>query len=107
MSFASGPATDWTNGTGVFPAGGVITVLANTERQWFYVQNRDLGEVTVAYATQYANGLGSSTEIISLNPASASGNGGGTEERGTLTFLPEGQIVITGTAGQKVAILTG
>ena len=106
MSFAAGTPTDWTNGTAVFPAGGVITIPADTGRQFFYTENRDIGEVTVAYAVNYATG-GSGTASISLDPASASGKQGGIEERDATIFMPaRGVVTITGTAGQKVTVLT-
>jgi len=107
MGFAAGTATDWTNGTGVFPSGGVITIPADTGRQWFYVENRDLGEVAIAYSVTYANGSSGFSSPIDLDPASASGKQGGIEERDAQQFMPaRGVITITGTAGQKVTVLT-
>ena len=107
MGFAAGTATDWTNGTGVFPTGGVITIPADTGRQWFYVENRDVGEVAVAYTVNYATGGSGASSPIDLDPAAATGRQGGIEERDAEAFMPaRGVITITGTAAQKVTVLT-
>ena len=107
MPIAYGTATDWTNGTGVFPSGGTISLPADNTRQWLYVQNRDVGEATVQYSGNYANGSTGVFSPVALNAASQSGFGGGTEEREATVFMPaRGTVVITGTAGQKVTVLT-
>jgi len=107
MSFAAGTPVDWTNGSGVFPGGGSITIPADTTRQWFYVQGRDTTEVTVAYAVINPNGSGAGTASISLDPAKAAGGQGGAEERDATIFMPaRGQIIVSGTAGKQVTVLT-
>ena len=105
-----GQPIDWTNGTGVFSGSGAqsITIPANTNRKWIKIQNQDVGLVTVAYASVEAtDGVTPSTPVIVLAAASASGGAGGTEERTLYSYVPLGAITVTGTGGQKVAILTG
>ena len=103
MSFAAGVPIDSTNGTGVFPAGGVVTIPANTARQWLYIQSRDVGEVTVTYDAVRADTGAATTITVALDPAKASGDQGGVEERDATVFMPaRGNVTITGTAGQKV-----
>ena len=106
MPIAYGTATDWTNGTGTFTA-GTISLPADNDRQWLYVQNRDVGEVTIQYSGNYANGSSGVFSPIALNGASQSGYAGGSEEREATVFMPaRGAVTITGTAGQKITVLT-
>ena len=94
---AIGVATDWTSGAGVFPAGGAGRSVAN----------RRVAQVTIQYSGRDTSGNSITMSPIALNAASASGQGGGSEEREAEVFMPaQGVIVVTGTAGQKVTVLT-
>ena len=105
----AGSPLDWTGGLGVFPAGGVINIPANSARVWFFVQNRDVGTVDVGYTAGIANGaLGATyTSVFTLAGATVAGGQGGSDERCFATYIPTGTITITGTAGQQISILEG
>lgn len=105
---ASGLPVDWTNGTGVLPAGGVITIPANKNRKWLYVQNLDITALTVGLASVEAIDFATaSTPTVPLPAAATAGAAGGALDRTLTNFMPLGAITITGTAGKQVVALEG
>lgn len=99
---------DWTEGTGVFPAGGVITLpnpqLLGMKRVWLMIQNQDLGNVTVKFNSTLVDGATLSTATLVLAPAAASGGAGQAYENYHQLPSLVGVITVTGTAGQKVLV---
>jgi hypothetical protein len=100
---------DWTEGTGVFPAGGVITIpsptLKGMTRKWLFIQNQDIGVVTVQLNATKADGSTTTTASVVLAAAAGAGLAGGAYENFHQKFSVVGQLIITGTAGQKVLVL--
>jgi hypothetical protein len=104
----SGLPIDWTKGTGVLPAGGIITIPANAQRKLLYVQNADTTALTVGLTgVSAADDTTVATPAIPLAAASAAGNAGGVFDRHFGNFVPLGPIVITGTAGKQLVAIEG
>ena len=103
MAYTYGTPIDWTNGTGAFSS-TTITLPANPQRFWFFVQNQDTTAVTVSYTVQKQSDGSATTAKIYVAPGASSGSAGGIETRNS-DGLIAGSIVITGTSGSKVAIL--
>lgn len=98
---------DWTEGTGVFPAGGSISIPAatgGTRRKWLYIQNQDVYAVSVSVAAKTALG-NACTAVITLAPAAITGGQGGSDERGKGSWAPNFAVTVTGTAGAQVCVL--
>lgn len=100
---------DWTEGTGVFPAGGVITLpnpaLQGMTRRWLFIQNQDAVDIKVTVSATLADGITQTTANIVLSNGGGVGLAGGTYEN--FHQLPSlvGVITVTGVAGNKVAVL--
>lgn len=103
VAYQIGTPIDWTSGTGQFPVGGSITLPANPNRKWFYVQNQDTTDVSVQYVAQKASDGTTTTATFHLSVAASAGLAGGIEER-THSVIT-GQIVVTGTSTKKVVIV--
>lgn len=98
---------DWTGGTGVFPAGGVITVpapAAGSRRSWMMVQNQGAAQITVSYQAVTALGNNSVVNMV-LATGGVAGSQGGADERGLGSWRPNGTVVITGAVGAQVLVL--
>lgn len=101
MAHTVGIPTDWTNGTGVFPA-GTVTLPANPKRRGFYVQNQDVGTIEVRYTAQKQSDGTACTVSILLGSGGSTGSQGGSDEQ--FNFYIVGQIDVIGSSGAKVAI---
>ena len=101
--YSIGVPIDWTNGTGAF-SGTTVTLPANPQRVWFYVQNQDTTAVSVTYTTQKNSDATATTTKMYVTAAGSSGAAGGVEERHGFGLI-SGQIVVTGTNASKVAIM--
>lgn len=98
---------DWTEGTGVFPVGGVITVARpplGYMRKWFLVQNQGPTQITLAFQAQTKTGAAATANII-LAAGSGAGSQGAADERGDGMWNTCGTVVITGVAGDAVLVL--
>lgn len=100
---------DYTEGTGVFPAGGVITLpnptLLGLSRRWLLIQNQDAADIKVTVDATLVDGVTlTTTAIIIPNGGSAGVAGGSYENYHQLPSL-SGVITVTGVAGNKVLVL--
>jgi hypothetical protein len=98
---------DWTEGLGVFPTGGVITVPAPAlgyMRKWFLVQNQGPTQITLAFQARTKANAVAVANII-LAPGSAAGTQGAADERGGGMWNTCGTVTITGVAGDAVLVL--
>jgi hypothetical protein len=98
---------DWTEGTGVFPTGGVITVPApplGFTRKWFLVQNQGPTAITLSFQAKKATGAAATANILLAQGAGA-GTQGAADERGGSVWNTCGTVVITGVAGDAVLVL--
>ena len=102
-TYLIGTPIDWTNGTGAMPA-STVTLPANPQRVWFYVQNQDTTALSVTYTAQKASDGTATTVKFYVPVAASSGAAGGVEVRSGDGLLA-GQIVVTGTSSSKVAIV--
>ncbi len=103
---ATGQAHDWTEGTGVIPASGLITIPAppnGAARKWLIFQNQSAVSLSIGTASVNANGVATTTNTISI-PAGGSivYNGGGS---GSGPFMPHGAVIISGVAGSALTVL--
>jgi hypothetical protein len=100
---------DWTEGTGVFPAGGVITLpnptLTGQSRRWLFIQNQDAADIKVTINATLSDGATVTTASLILSSGGGAGLGGGTYENFHQLPSLSGVITVTGTAGNKVAVL--
>lgn len=94
---------DGTEGTGVFPAGGVITLpnpaILGLTRKWLFIQNQAASNVVVTFATRLNDGATPSTAgtiILTQNAA---------YENYHHAFSVTGAVTVTGTAGAAVSII--
>lgn len=102
-----GTPVDWCNGTGNLP-GTTTTVAANAKRKWLKIQNVDISALSASVVSNKASDGTATTTSFPLAVASAAGKGdGGALEFRQETYLPLGQVVVTGTSGNKAIILEG
>lgn len=96
---------DWTEGTGVFPAGGSIVIanptLTGKVRDWLFIQNQSAGVVSVKFAATLADGSTLSTVTLLLASSGVAGTAGAAYE----SYYVTGAITVSGTAASQVLIL--
>ena len=112
VQYKSGTPVDHTNGAGVFPASGSIILTKDLDRNWLYIQNQDIGTITITYVSQNASDAAAGTVAEYLAGTDTSGAQGGSNERLLTHSVPfnlfiREQIIITGTAGKKVLVTSG
>lgn len=98
---------DWTEGTGVFPASGIITVAApplGYTRKWLLIQNQGAAGITVSFQAKTAAGTASTVNVLLAEGAGA-GHQGAADERGGSFWNTCGTIIITGAVGAAVLVL--
>jgi hypothetical protein len=109
ISPVTGLPHDWTEGSGVFPGTGVITIpnpgAQGLTREWLYVQNQDTTPVTVSITCALNDGSTTTFGKISLGAASIKGGQGGSYEQPHGRQAVSGPVVITGTAGNNVCVM--
>jgi hypothetical protein len=104
MQAGKGIPIDWTNGTGVIPAGG-IQVAAEPYRQGIFIQNQDVGAVEIAF--NCVGPTGTPTVVsVTLAPAGTAGAQGGAFDSSVSGFLVNAAFSVTGTTGKQVVVLT-
>lgn len=100
---------DCTEGTGVFPAGGVITLanptLRGMTRKWLFIQNQGAADIRVTFAATLANGSTLSTVSVILSAGAGAGLAGASYENFHQLFSIVGAITITGAAGAAIVVL--
>ena len=99
---------DWTEGTGVIPAGGVITIpnpsLNGQTRKWLFIQNQSAVTIAVNVYAVTAQGNASIVPIILASGGSV-GSQGAAQNFGPATWVANNALTITGAAGSQVAVL--
>lgn len=100
---------DWTEGTGVFPASGVITLpnpaLLGLSRRWLFIQNQDAADIRVTISATLIDGVTQTTAAMILSAGAGAGLAGGSYENYHQLPSLVGVITITGTVGNRVAVL--
>lgn len=98
---------DWTEGTGVFPTGGVITVTApvgGLTRKWLLIQNQGAAAITVSFQAKNKFGVAVVANMLLATGAGA-GTQGAADERGSSFWNTCGTVIISGSAGDNVLVL--
>lgn len=107
MAIASANINDWTSGTGTISAGGTITINPEPQRNGIYVQNLDTTVVNVVLPAINAATGASSTGTVALAADTSTGAGAGGKLNSFVDgVISNGQILVVGTAGKKVTVLT-
>jgi len=105
----SGYPHDWTEGTGVIPASGTISIpnpaVKGLSRQWLFIQNQSAVTITVTVTAVKADMTTTVNATILLAPGSLAGTQGGAYEQMHSVFSIGGAITVSGTAGSQVAVL--
>lgn len=100
---------DWTEGTGVFPASGIITIpnpqLLGLTRKWLLIQNQDVASITVKFNATLVDGVTVTAASLLLASGGSVGSAGGSYENAHQWFSAVGVITITGAAGGQVLVL--
>lgn len=100
---------DCTEGTGVFPASGIITLanpaLIGCTRKWLVIQNQSAASITIKFNAMLSDGITPSTVSMILASGGGIGTAGGSYENEHQWFSAVGVITITGAAGGQVLIL--
>jgi len=113
MNVGFGLPLDWTNGTGVFPSGGSITISPDQYRQAVLIQNQDVATVAIQIAAVQGSGYSRTvpagtacTATIELAAAAGASGQGGMISLDITGVNATGQIIVVGTATKKVCVLT-
>ena len=102
----SGHTARLTNGTGQMPA-STVSIPADQQRRFLYVQNLDTTALSVTIATVKQSDGTTTTSTIPLAAAPSAGAAGGGVLRCTLyDFVFTGAVTVTGTSGKQAIILT-
>lgn len=106
MMMGRGTPIDWTNGTGVFPAGGVITVPANPYRQSIFVQNQDTAAAAIVFSCIKGSDGSACTTLLQLGASPTTAGQGGADQLGLIGLMATGGFTVNGTAGKAVLVVT-
>lgn len=105
----SGYPHDWTEGTGVIPASGTISIpnpsVKGLSRQWLFIQNQSAVTVTVTITAVKADMTSTVNATILLAPGAGAGAQGGAYENLHSLLSIGGAITVSAAAGTQVAVL--
>lgn len=105
---AAGIPHDWTEGTGVLPSGGSITIPANAARRLLLIQNQSAVTIPVSIGAVLANSSPTHAVML-LDPGAGVNKQGAADERNPSTYMFTGQIIVgaTGLNGSQVLVIEG
>lgn len=99
---------DWTEGTGVIPSSGSITIpnpSANGQtRKWLLIQNQSAVTISVGVQSVSAAGVIGTSNIL-LGAGGGIGTQGGAQEFGLGSYKPNSAVTISGAVGSQVLVL--